>query len=179
MNEVIVLGWGSLIWDPRDLKHDGVWRQDGPLLPIEFARISSRDRLTLVRNQNAKPVQVLWSTMTLDLQGSIINLNRREGCVESNCVGHVDLDNPNINQSRKYFIEPIVRWCVLNGFKKVIWTDLGVKFKSETGHVFSEDTAIEYLKDLKNQSNAKEYIQKAPAQIQTSLRKKIAVELGW
>jgi hypothetical protein len=37
---IAMLAWGSLIWNPRDLPISGEWRQAGPVLPIEFSRIS-------------------------------------------------------------------------------------------------------------------------------------------
>ena len=44
-----ILGWGSLIWDPRDLQqHIGPWLKLGPVLPIESSRVSSGRWLTLV-----------------------------------------------------------------------------------------------------------------------------------
>ena len=46
--KIAILGWGSLIWNPRILKVAGDWTLDGPTLPIEFSRISDNDRLTLV-----------------------------------------------------------------------------------------------------------------------------------
>jgi 1-acyl-sn-glycerol-3-phosphate acyltransferase len=45
---IAVLGWGSLIWSPGNLKIDREWHEDGPFLPIEFARVSQDGRLTLV-----------------------------------------------------------------------------------------------------------------------------------
>ncbi|HOW68396.1 MAG TPA: hypothetical protein P5055_13320 [Candidatus Paceibacterota bacterium] len=45
---IAILGWGSLIWNPRDLPITGDWQGDGPVLPIEFTRISDNGRLTLV-----------------------------------------------------------------------------------------------------------------------------------
>src|SRR5690242_8094991 len=49
---IAILGWGSLIWDKRpefDEKHEP-WEPDGPVLKLEFSRISGtrKGALTLV-----------------------------------------------------------------------------------------------------------------------------------
>lgn len=51
--KIAILAWGSLIWDdnwPEFDKQRGEWLKDGPILPLEFSRVSaSRDKaLTLV-----------------------------------------------------------------------------------------------------------------------------------
>ena len=56
--EIAVLGWGSLIWCPRELILAGEWKPDGPFLPVEFARVSQDKRLTLVLYPGTEPVQV-------------------------------------------------------------------------------------------------------------------------
>ncbi len=40
--KIAILGWGSLIREPRGLPIDGEWQKDGPVLWIEFSRISQR-----------------------------------------------------------------------------------------------------------------------------------------
>ncbi len=45
---IAVVAWGSLVWCPGSLAMKTRWRRDGPRLPIEFARISQDDRVTLV-----------------------------------------------------------------------------------------------------------------------------------
>ena len=39
--KIAILAWGSLIWQPKELAYNKTfgWQKDGPILPIEFARI--------------------------------------------------------------------------------------------------------------------------------------------
>ena len=47
--KIAVIGWGSLIWSKRDLEIEGDWIiGGGPVLPLEFSRVSKDGRLTLV-----------------------------------------------------------------------------------------------------------------------------------
>ena len=45
---IAILAWGSLIRDPRDLQIRDAFTPRGPRLPLEFCRVSSGGRLTLV-----------------------------------------------------------------------------------------------------------------------------------
>ena len=171
--KIAVLGWGSLVWDPRDLKIKGKeWHCDGPYLPIKFARISgkNKDKLTLVIIPNVDNVQTLWNYMdTENLTEAKDNLRIREEMPNDKKIGFIDL----IHKTERSQItsEPIKKWAEAKGLEAVIWTDL-------TSNI-SEDKVIKFLNDLASKEKAEEYVRKAPAQIDTKIRRMIEKEFGW
>lgn len=178
--KIAVLGWGSLIWNPENLKIKKAWQNDGPLLPIEFARISNDGRLTLVIKKNEKKVQTLWSIMDFDnIEQARLNLKERENTISINSIGFVDTIEKNELSRFKDLSITINKWALEKNIDAVIWTDLRVKFFDKIHKPFNDANAVKYLKDLpiKRQKLAKEYILKAPVQIDTRLRKKLIENL--
>ncbi len=176
--KIAVLGWGSLIWDPRNLHIKSDWFQDGPCLPVEFARISKDDRLTLVSLPDSEKVPVLWSYMKAEsLDEAVENLSRRED-TKKDYIGFVQVSNQNY---RTDLVDGIIEWAKGKSIEAVIWTDLKPNFKEKSGADFTPENVIKYLRNLPFPSNrkAEEYIRKAPGQIRTALRQKIENELGW
>ena len=75
--KIAILGWGSLIWQPKELKFVANigWKENGPVLPIEFARISKDGRLTLVITANGTEVPTLYSVSSIDtIDLAVLNL---------------------------------------------------------------------------------------------------------
>lgn len=180
---IAILGWGSLIWDPRNLAHDGAWHSSGPQLPLEFSRISSDGRLTLVIDPTyGEPVITLYTTSALPhLDEAIENLREREGTPSKN-IGVINLVNGETHTRQNAdLVEHIRAWGRANGFDAVIWTDLPPKFEiNGEAASFSVYAAIAYLQSLAGEAaqKAREYITKAPKEVDTPLRRKIQ-ETGW
>jgi len=81
-------------------------------------------------------------------------------------------------------LERILGWGKKKGLDAVVWTGLkenSERFRKKTGMELNEDNIIKYLKSLTGEKleNAREYIQKAPKQIDTKLRRRIQQELSW
>jgi len=179
---IAFLGWGSLIWDPRELKVFGSWREDGPFLPIEFIRVSTHGRLTLVLYPGAPDVQVLWTLASCeDVPQAVKSLADREETSESN-IGFVSiLDNSRRCETAPHILTKIESWAKSKGIDVVVWTDLPKNFEKETKMSFNEDNVVKYLKGLKGLVSwkAEEYVRRAPEQIKTHIRTKLEEKLGW
>lgn len=184
--KIACIGWGSLIWDPRDLLIKGAWLDDGPLLPVEFLRKSSDGRMTLVLDASAKLVQSLWCVMdTEDLETAKWSLGRRENKDATQAwidrkigVWTIDNDSPSL-------IPSLADWAKSKDMDTVIWTNLRRKHPVDENEDVPAGVieVVAYLKGLKEQAkkyeDAKRYVLKAPAQIDTNYRQTIVKELGW
>lgn len=176
---IACLGWGSLIWDPRELRVGAgreAWRSDGPELPIEFARQSSGNRLTLVVLPEGRRVQTLWAEMqTDDIAIARSSLRKREGTLLSSIAVWP-------SHERCMHAEIIASWAARNAIDAVVWTAVEPKFDGEVGRIPSAAEAVAYLRDLIDRgssSRAEEYVRKTPSQIATPHRAVIERELAW
>ena len=186
--KIAILGWGSLIWQPKELEFDQEidWQKDGPMLPIEFARISKDGRLTLVITSKGTEVKTLYAiSKCKTIEVAVLNLAIREGSGRKS-IGSYDKASNQFSHADFLFNQNIVDWINTKDIDGVIWTNLGEKWdvKNEKGGVVQQiqpEMRIEYLKGLKENGSAlaEEYIRKAPIQIKTIFRKKIEEELNW
>lgn len=173
--KIAILGWGSLIWQPKDLEFniEFGWKQDGPILPIEFARISKDGRLTLVITESGTKVPVLYALSKFQsLDEAILDLAIREGSGRKS-IGYYDKSSDVFSPATFGFKTNILEWINQMNFDAVIWTDLSEKLESRN--------PVEYLKTLTGHKYtlAEEYIRRTPVQIKTDLRSKIEKELNW
>lgn len=175
MAVIACLGWGSLIWDSRDLPIQRNWFKDGPLIQVEYLRQSLDNRITLVLHGSAKPVRSLWTLMdTGDLQSAKGSLRSREGCK----INHISSWSRGENSPSNIF--DISEWVAGRGIDSLIWTGLPPKFGGKN-IVPSIDEVILHLRGLSGapKDNAERYVRQTPPQIDTAYRRKIESELGW
>lgn len=176
------LGWGSLIWDPRNLPVRGAWFDDGPLLPIEFARESSDGRITLVICNVNYRVRSCWALLDAnDLSTAKRYLATREGIEDKNIEKSIGLWEAAGGTSHGAGASEIAQWAQTKQLDVVVWTNLEVGLKSKRGTVPAIKAVLDHLRTLPHAQGvlAERYIRKAPPQIDTEYRRQIAQELGW
>ena len=176
MTNITCLGWGSPIWEPRDLPIRGHWFGDGPLIPVEFARHSKGDRITLVIVPSARPVPSLWALMDCDsLDEARKQLREREDTAERH-IHHWSRGSRSPS-----CIAELSEWAVARNIDHVVWTGLPPKFKREDHRLPTEEDVLKHLRRLHGTEldDAERYIRRAPRQIDTQYRRRIEAELGW
>jgi hypothetical protein len=186
--KIAILGWGSLIWQPKDLKFDANigWKEDGPVLPIEFARISKGGRLTLVITPHGTKVPTLYCISSFDaINVAISNLKKREGTV-LNYIGYYDKSKNEFHPKESPIEENIKNWINTTDLDGVIWTNLPENWEIRNEEkvvikTIDPNNRIEYLKKMPKDKRAlaEEYIRNTPKQINTKYRKLIVETLGW
>lgn len=168
--KIATIGWGSLIWDQeRQFNVKGVWADDGPTLPLEFCRISSRgkekERVTLVIDQiSGMACPTYWNYMhdtTLEL--AINTLRIREETPQRNI--HYILKNGIPMNDIQVTIH---NWLRNRDIDAMIWTGLSSNWEECRNTNFSLDDLEAYLLSKKSTFNfIDEYFEKAPTQIKT------------
>lgn len=173
------LGWGSLVWDPRDLPIQRHWFEDGPLVPVEFARQSADNRITLVIEESARPVRVLWAIMDgADIDSAREALRKREGLPEKNTHEHIGTWTTNAEHPKT--IPELGSWAQARQLQGVVWTALPPKFGGEAVTP-TADQVVQHLRKLEGSARdvARTYVLNAPRQIDTIYRRRIEAEVGW
>lgn len=165
---IVCLGWGSLIWDPRDLPLDGPWANDGPALSLEFARQSQDGRLTLVLVEHDSPVNTFWAPLAVDtVETAIDALAEREGVARPASIGRI----PPWEATQRPRAT-IAEWAKAKGVQGVVWTDLKPGLIGRRGVVPTLEQLRLYVATLppETRQRAAHYLAAAPLQIRTPLR---------
>lgn len=183
--KIAVLAWGSLVWDPRDLMTARTFAANGPLLPVEFCRISEDGRLTLAIDEDVGAVCTTYSAESAhdDLDRAIENLRAGEG-TNARDVGFAELASGRESgvalERHPQVVATIAAWAASNGYDAAIWTALKSNFDEwgKAGEPFSVTAAIRYLEKLEAEearfARALAYIRSAPPAVETPVRDEVA-----
>ena len=187
--KIAVLAWGSLVSDPRELKAASEFVANGPLVPIEFCRVSRDGRLTLVVDETFGAVCATYSAPSAiqSLDEAVENLRACEG-TNAEGIGFVDFASGGQSdiamERHPQAVATIAAWAETNGYDAAIWTALASNFDEpdKGGEPFSVTAAIRYLETLESRDAAKfaralACIRKAPIEVETPVRDE--VEKRW
>jgi hypothetical protein len=178
------LTWGSLVWNPIDLPVRGDWHKDGPFLPIEFARISQHDRITLVvlyDKPDYPACRSLWTLLDVKTTEEAAEaLRSREDCKPNG----ISLWKKGGPEPKDVIDGRIARWATRLELDAVVWTKLGPQWMEGNRKVQRMPELEEVLAKLKDWGEprgtyARLYLQMAPKQIDTPYRRAIFKEYGF
>ena len=132
--KIAILAWGSLVWDPRELQTAAKFAADGPLLPIEFCRISADGRLTLAIDEDFGAICKTYSASSALPQPRCgdrePSSQRRHG--DTRAVGFVETASGKQSdfavQSHPQVVATIGAWAESAGYDAAIWTALKSNF---------------------------------------------------
>jgi hypothetical protein len=181
-----VLAWGSLVWDPCALQTTGKFMANGPLLPIEFCRVSADGRLTLAIDESFGALCKTYSAPSAleSLDAARDDLCLREGMADARAIGFVEPVSGNQSdfalENHPQVVATIGAWAESIGYDAAIWTALASNFDAwgKGGEPFSVSAALQYLETLESEDSAKfaqalAYIRKAPPEIETPVRDEV------
>ena len=192
---IAVLGWGSLLWETdtdrgrafQEHLH-GDWRDEGPILQLEFSRISKSrgDALTLVLDdENGVRCKVAYAFSTRRvLEDAICDLRCREGTNLKKIgsywskSGQEEWGNSYSDDVKASVKASVRQWARDENIDAVVWTALESNFTERKDEKFSVDAAKRHVQSLnaENKVKAAEYIWRAPELADTPVRRALQSE---
>ena len=146
--KIVYLGWGSLLWNYKDLKIDD-WQQIDLQLPLEFSRMSQDGRLTLVIDEKNGAINKIWSTQAhyKNIDIAINALKKREKTLKS-AISYINLPKKRyrIRNTSPKLTQEIVMWALKEKIDVIIWTDLSSNWQQIRGKEYSIEDALQYFK---------------------------------
>lgn len=147
-------------------------------MPLEFARTSQDGRLSIVLTAGAPLVPSLWVELdyaTPEVARTALAGREGSGLHAIGCW-------PDATPKYDVGAAEVTAWAKAKGLDAVVWTALPPKFRNKTGGApASAGVAIEYLRQLGPEAAvaAREYVERAPAQVRTPFRSAFEEQLGW
>ena len=156
--KIAVLAWGSLVRDRRNLRGAAKFAPNGPLLPIEFCRVSGDGRLTLVIDETFGAICTTYSVPSAldDLDGATENLRIREEMLHARGIGFVEPASGKSSdvamRRHPQAVATITAWAQSNGYDAAIWKIVASNFAEpdKGGEPFSVTAAIRVSRSAGN-----------------------------
>jgi len=127
-------------------------------------------------------VRACWVLMeAVDLRTAKNDLATREGVKEKDIEKSIGYWEAASGKSCGAAANDIAQWAPTKGLDAVVWTTLEIGLKNNRGTLPSIGDILECLRKLPHAQGklAEEYIRKAPPQIDTEYRRRVAKEFGW
>ncbi|WP_295855421.1 hypothetical protein [uncultured Xylophilus sp.] len=175
---IACLGWGSLLWKSGALLLASTWQDDGPRLPVEFARVGDGGELATALCPGAALQSTWWALLaTDDLATAREQLRIREA---------IDREHPEwVGSSDRAADDAASRaieaWRRERGLQAVVWTALPPRIDGCNGRCPGPGEAVAYLAGLagERRAHAEDYVRRVPPSLATVNRQAIATALGW
>jgi hypothetical protein len=179
---IAIIGWGSLLWDRRELPLASRWRPDRPELPIEFARISKNGHVTLVIRLGQRSIRAYWALVDApSLEQARRHLQRREDARRERDIHSVDRNGHTLGEPRPEITSTVQRWLGAHDLDGAVWTGLESNWERVTGTPLTPQNVAARLDALAGDTlrAAREYVERAPPQTRTPIRIHLETVLGW
>lgn len=173
-----------LLWKPERLPLGVEIARGGPVLSVEFARISGKTPLTLVSIPEAGgSTQVTcWADLAAsDLEQARLELKVQEGTPNIRNIHALERGGAVVGPVSYDVANTIREWLVRTDLDAVTWTGLEANWEQRRSDPLSGAAVVQYLREISRDKRrvAEEYIRKAPEQIRTRIRQDIEEHLGW
>lgn len=177
--KIAVLGWGSLVWNPKGdssagqkpLLIQGDFQKSELEFGLEYSRVSCDGRLTLVIDSDQKIMsKIHFAESEFNTRDKVIeNLREREGMPSAKYIRFVSRGE----QHQDNVIKATTNWLGTTDFTAAAWTGLNSNYEDERGEKFTPEHALNYLLSLNGEIRDKAfgYIISAPDSVDTPLRK--------
>lgn len=180
-----------LVWDP--VADDPSWQPNGPLLPIEFAKITSQGGLIPVLCGEPWVINVptLWAMSTFDELGQARHdLAVKEQCssdeeigysMDANGANSAQLDSLPSGPLKDEILDRLRRWRQNHDFGAVIWKDSCANIPQGQKLEDAKANAVDQLAKLPDNVKiaAETKVQQMPIQVWTIIRAHIMAQFNW
>jgi len=157
------------------------------MLPIEFARISQDERVTLVIHPGSTDQPTYWAFSEFTtVEEACNNLRARENSKPAD-IHHVLRDGRAAEGVPREIANRVSEWLARHvDIQGAVWTGLPSNWRDKRGRDFTPEDAVNFLQEQEaardrakaTYERAREYIANAPPLIDTAVRRALRAR-GW